>query len=145
MTTNSKRHAFLIMALVTLMMVTALPALAGTKVIAHSGVADATLSQGDLQKIFLGKQGSWSNGAGIEVAVISGGPAADEFLKTFVKKSPSQFKTFWKKAVFSGTGTAPGEFASDAEMVAWVAATPGAIGFVSDGAATDGCKTIAVQ
>jgi len=142
---HSMRTAVLIMALVTIGVVGTVSATAGTVVVANSAVPADGVSQGDLQQIFLGKQTSWGDGTSIELGVLSGGPVADEFLKTYVKKSPSQFQTFWKKAVFSGTGTAPQEFGSGADLVAWVAATPGAIGFAEDGAATDGCKVLAIQ
>ncbi len=121
------------------------PALAGTLVIAHPGVAQDAVSGGDLQGMFLGKTSSWDDGSTVKPAVLADGPVLEEFLKTHVKKSASQFKTFWKKAVFSGTGTPPEEFASEAEMLAHVAATPGAVGFVSDGADTGAVKILAVQ
>lgn len=145
MFTQSRRRVRLTMALVSLGLLAAVTATAGTQVIAHAAVSDTGLGAGNVQNIFLGKQTSWSDGTPIEVGVIGSGPVAEDFLKTRVKKTASQYSTFWKKAVFSGTGTAPREFATDAEMAAWVAATPGAIGFVAEGAATDGCKILSIQ
>ena len=118
---------------------------AGVVVVANPSVPGDAVSAGDLQSIFLGKTSSWSDGTAVKPAVLAGGPAAAEFLKSYVKKSPSQFSTFWKKAVFSGTGTPPDEFASDAELVKFVAATPGAVGFVADGSPTDGAKVLTVN
>ena len=145
MFSSNKRRTCLTMALVTVGLLAATPALAGPVVIAHAGVADAAVTAADLQAIFLGKQTTWSDGATIELGVLGGGPVAEEFLKTYVRKTGSQFQTFWKKAVFSGTGTAPREFGTSAELAAWVAATPGAVGFVADGAASDGCKVLRVD
>lgn len=118
---------------------------AGVVVVAHPAVPGDTIGAGELQNIFLGKTGAWSDGAAVRPAVLKDGPAAEEFLKSYVKKSPSQFGTFWKKAVFSGTGTPPDEFGSDAELVQFVAATPGAVGFVAEGTDTGGTKVLAVQ
>ena len=118
---------------------------AGVVVVAHPGVPADAVGAGELQDMVLGKTGAWSDGTAVKPAVLSGGPAAEEFLKTYVKKSPSQFGTFWKKAVFSGTGTPPDEFGSDADLVAFVAATPGAVGFVAEGTDTGGVKVLAVQ
>lgn len=139
---NSKTILISLLVMITL---TATTALAGVQVVANSSVTDDGLAAKECQKVFLGKQTKWSDGTTIKLGILSGGAAADEFFKNYVKKSPMQFATFWKKAVFSGTGTAPKEFSSAADMVAWVAATPGAVGFVEDGAATDGCKVLAIQ
>ncbi len=123
----------------------AVTAAAEPVVIAHSSVPGDAVDASTLQGIYLGKTSTWSDGSPVAPATIKGGDVTDAFLKSYVKKSSSQFASFWKKAVFTGTGTPPKEFGSDAEMVAWVAATPGAVGYVSAGAATDGCKVFAVN
>jgi hypothetical protein len=47
--------------------------------------------------------------------------------------------------VFTGKGSMPKSFASDAEILKYVAKTPGAIGYVSAGADAAGVKKIAVN
>ncbi len=131
--------------LAVLALLIAVPAMAEVQIVAHSGVADATLGAGSIQKVFLGKQSQWSDGAVIKLGVLTDSPVTDEFLKNYVRKSASQFQTFWKKAIFSGTGNAPQEFNTAEALVAWVSATPGAVGFTETTAATDGCKIIIVQ
>jgi len=145
MSNHNQRLSRLHLALVACGLLLAAPALAGTVVVAHPGVAQDAIASGDLQGMFLGKTSSWSDGATVKPAVLADGPVLEDFLKTHVKKSASQFKTFWKKAVFSGTGTPPAEFATEVELIAYVAATPGAVGFVSEGAETGGAKVLTVQ
>ncbi|MBD3221923.1 phosphate ABC transporter substrate-binding protein [bacterium] len=135
----------IIVTLVALLMLAPLAVQAGVVVIANDSVPATSLSAGDLQSIFLGRQSSWSDGSAISPAVLGGGPVAEEFLKTYVKKSPSQFQAFWKKALFTGTGTPPEEVGSDAAMLEYVAATAGAIGFISDATAADGVEVLTVE
>lgn len=121
------------------------PAAAGPILVANSGVAADQVAPPQVQKIFLGKTAQWEDGTRIVLAVLKSGPVTDAFMKNYVKKSPKQFSTFWKKAVFSGTGEMPAMFDTEAELVAFVAKTPGAVGFVDDASPHDGVKVLAVQ
>ena len=47
--------------------------------------------------------------------------------------------------MFTGTAPMPKRFGSDAEVVAYVAKTKGAIGYVGAGAITAGVKTIGMK
>jgi hypothetical protein len=49
----------------------------------------------------------------------------------FLGKTSSQFTTSWKKQMFSGNGIMPRMLADDAEVAAFVARTPSAIGFIA--------------
>lgn len=142
---NRKTNPILFSALVCGILLTVTTATAGPILIAHPGVPASALSAGDVQKVFLGKTANWSDGSSVRLGTLDGGPTADAFLKDVVKKSPKQFSTFWKKAVFSGTGEMPAEFGTEAEFVAWVAATPGAVGYIDAATAHDGVKVIAIQ
>lgn len=137
-------HA-LALALAATVVLAAMPAGAGVTIIAHPSVAASSVTADELQAMFTGKTTTWSDGAAANPAVLAEGPVLEEFLKDYVKKSAAQFGTFWKKAVFSGTGTPPEELKTEADLVAFVARTPGAIGFVAAGTATGGAKVIAVQ
>ena len=56
-----------------------------------------------------------------------------------------QFSIYWKRLIFTGKGTPPTSFASDEKVVAFVARTPGAIGYVSTKAELKDVKTIKIQ
>ena len=62
------------------------------------------------------------------------GSVRESFDNTVLGKPGSQLTSYWAKLVFTGKAKAPEELASDAEVRAKVAATPGAIGYVDDGA-----------
>lgn len=100
-------------------------------IIANKSVGESLISKADVKNIFLGKKSTWSDGSAINAVILKGGDVHISFLKTAVKKSKSQFNTFWKKAIFTGTGTPPQKFDNEKAMLDYVAKTPGAIGYVS--------------
>jgi len=142
---NSMHKTALAIVLMSACLALASPAAAAVVVVTNPAVPGDAVSASNLQKYYLGKSTSWSDGTSVKPAMLVGGPTTDEFLKSYVKKSSSQFKTFWKKAVFSGTGTPPEEFGSDADVIKYVAATPGAVGYVAEGSDTAGTKVLTVQ
>lgn len=114
-------------------------------IIANNSVSDASLSKGAIKDIYTGKQVKWSDGSKIHMSAQKKNDTHKAFTKGFVAKSPSQFRMFWKKQVFTGKGKAPKAFKSDAAIMKYVAETDGAIGYVSSGVAVDGVKTITVS
>jgi ABC-type phosphate transport system substrate-binding protein len=113
-------------------------------IITNPGNATDAVSKDDMEAIYQGKKANWPDGAKI-VVVVQAGAVHESFLKNFIGKTPSQFATTWKKIVFTGKAKAPQECADDAAMIAYVAATPGAIGYVAEGSAPAGVKVVAVQ
>jgi len=118
---------------------------AGEIVIANESVAVDAIDAETLKNVFLGKATKLDDGSKVVFAVQSSGATSEAFLKDQVGKSPSQFLSYWRKLAFSGKGSMPEEVGDDVGMVAYVKSTPGAIGYVSDGAALDGVKTLAVK
>ncbi len=115
-------------------------------VITNPSVPDADITAGDLQKIFLGKKTSWSDKSSVSPAILDEGPVHEGFLKTYIKKTAKKFSGFWKKAVFTGTGTPPKSCKTEADIVAYVSATAGAVGYVGKGFSDlAGVKTISVK
>jgi TonB family protein len=53
-------------------------------------------------------------------------------------------QAYYRTLVFTGKGSMPREFGSDAEVVAYVARTRGAIGYVGSAASLEGVKTLAL-
>lgn len=119
-------------------------ALAGDVVVIANQDVAASIDAGALKNIFLGKS-TKVDGAKVSFAVLEGGPAHEAFLSHHVGKSASQFTSFWRKQAFTGKGSLPTAFASPAEMVAWVAGTPGAVGYVPAGTDTGAAAVLVVQ
>lgn len=129
-------------------LIAAAPAVAAETVIANKDVGTTELSAADLGGMVEGKKSNWAGGAKVVLVIQPDNPAHEEFLKSCSSKSPSQFAITWKKIVFTGKGSAPIACANDAEVIAKVASTPGAIGYVADEAAAKanaGVVVIAVK
>lgn len=117
-------------------------ALAAETVVVNPGLEVATLSEDQFKDIYLGRKTTWDSGAKITVVLVESGPA-NEALMARLGKSSSQFTTGWKKLVFSGKGVMPEMVKDEAAVIALVAKTSGAIGFLA-GAAGDGVKAVQV-
>ena len=121
-------------------------ALAGDiKIIANSSVGASSVSTDELKAVFLATKSSLSDGSHVEPVLEKDGPAHEAFLKEFVGKTDSAFETYYRSLVFTGKASMPKTTASDADMVAYVAKTKGAIGYVSASASTAGVKTLEVK
>ena len=106
------------------------PAIAEIIIVANSGVQESVVSAYDLKQIFLRKKKNLAGGV-VTIAVQKKTDIHAEFLRKFIKKTPSQFKRYYKKMIFSGKGKSPLVLQDDAAMLSWVAQTPGAMGYVS--------------
>lgn len=113
-------------------------------IIVNSGIGVSEVAKDDLEGMYEGKKGNWGNGAKVVLVTQPDSPAHESFLKTYVGKSPAQFSTAWKKIVFTGKANAPVAAKSDADVVAAVAKTPGAIGYIADAAAAGGNAGVTV-
>jgi ABC-type phosphate transport system substrate-binding protein len=118
---------------------------ADLKVIANSSVGAASVSADELKGVFLATKTSLSDGSHVEPVVLKGGATHESFLKEYVGKTDAAFETYYRSLVFTGKASMPKALASDGDMVAYVAKTKGAIGYVSAAAATDGVKTLEVK
>jgi len=118
---------------------------ADIKIIANSSVGASSVSTDELKNVFLATKSALNDGSHVEPVLEKDGPAHEAFLKELIGKSDSAFQTYYRSLVFTGKASMPKTTASDAEMVAYVAKTKGAIGYVSASAATAGVKTLEVK
>jgi ABC-type phosphate transport system substrate-binding protein len=119
-------------------------AFAQVAVIAHKAAPDDTLSQPQLFDIYSGEKKSWSNK--MQVVVFDLKPASEvkEAFYQLLGKPPSRMKSIWLKKLLMGEGDPPTALESEEEVVKKVAATRGAIGFVSAAKATREVKIIVI-
>ena len=113
-------------------------------VIINPATAQDTLP-GDLaREYFLGQKGAWGDGSKVVVVLVRDDSAQVPLLR-FLGRSQQQFEIGWKKLIFTGRVTSPAVVDSDEAVVARVASTPGAIGFVDRTKATAAVKAITIQ
>jgi ABC-type phosphate transport system substrate-binding protein len=108
-----------------------LHAAAPFRVIVHHEVKGAKISRGALSSIFLKQAPKWNDGSAIQ--------PVDQSLRSDVRRSFSgdvllqavaEVQIYWQRRMSQGI-TPPPVKSTDEEVVAFVASTPGAIGYVS--------------
>jgi len=114
------------------------------QVIANSSVKADTISAAELKRVFLLQRTSLADGTHVEPVLTRGGSAHAAFLEEYLDKSDDSLETYYRTLVFTGKGSMPKSLGSDAEVVAYVARTRGAIGYVSGEASAEGVKRLAV-
>src|ERR1035438_1624569 len=120
-------------------------ALAGdVKVIANSSVKVDTISAAELKRVFLEEKISLGDGTHVEPVLEKDGPVHEAFLQEYLGISEDDLHMHYRALVFTGRGFTPKVLGSDAEVVAYVAQTRGAIGYVSSAASAEGVKTITI-
>ena len=122
--------------LASVMLLVSASAFAAPALIGNKNVASEKLDAATVKAVFLGKKVAWDGAGRVTLAVLKGGPVAEDFLKGAVEMSVSAFNNHWRRLAMTGGGTAPKSFEKDEEVRKFVAETPGAIGFV-DSASVD--------
>lgn len=101
------------------------------QVVTHPDVKEMSFSVNVLRAIFSMRLRTWSDGKLIKVFVLSDNDDLhQDFAKEKLNVFPYQLRLAWDRLVFSGTGQAPISVHSHDEMLAKVASTPGAIGYL---------------
>ena len=102
------------------------------EVIANKGIPVSELSVANARAIFGMRQVKWPDGTLIRVFVLPDNhPVHGALCKEQLNIYPYQLRQSWDRLVYSGMAQAPTEVATEAELVARVATTPGAIGYAS--------------
>jgi hypothetical protein len=116
------------------------------EVIANPDVAVSSVSQNALRAMFAMKLLQWPDGRPVRVFVLpDDNPLQRAFCKEKLDLYPYQLRQTWDRMVYSGTGQAPTEVGSEAEMLSRVARTPGAIGYVRNSRLNDAVRVLTVE
>lgn len=119
---------------------------AGFKVIAHNGIRIESMPKKAVSDLFMKRTVKWDNGtSAVPVDLAEAAGTRDEFSRAVHGKPTAAVKSYWNQQIFSGRDVPPVEKRNDAEVVAFVRATPGAVGYVSEGSPTDGVRVISVE
>jgi ABC-type phosphate transport system substrate-binding protein len=105
----------------------------------------SSLSAQDAKMIYLGNKKSWDNGEKITLYSQYDYAVREDFTGKVLNKTGQQFATYWKKALFTGTGRPPIEVKDDAEMKKFIAIDPRGIGYISSTALDDSVKALVIH
>jgi ABC-type phosphate transport system substrate-binding protein len=130
-----------------LLFVVATPAAAqDVKVIVNSANSTVDLPGDVVTKLFLKQTTKFPNGTAAQpVDQAKGNSVRAAFSKSVLGRGVSAVESYWQQQIFSGKDVPPPTKASDDEVVAYVKANAGAIGYVSAGASTAGVKVVDVK
>ena len=115
------------------------------RVVVHPATPVQVLSREEVSRLFLRKVARWADGRPVQpVDQRDGTPARDAFSRAVHRRSAGMMREYWQRQVFSGRQIPPPEDESDAAVLAFVRATPGAIGYVSAAADLQGVRVLTV-
>jgi ABC-type phosphate transport system substrate-binding protein len=116
------------------------------KVIAHPDAGVTELPTAVVANVFLRKERKLPGGVEANpVDLPASSSLREAFSKGVLGRPTSAVVTYWQQQVFSGRDTPPPSKPNDDAVVAFVKATPGAIGYVSSGANAEGVKVVRVK
>jgi ABC-type phosphate transport system substrate-binding protein len=110
--------------------------------VVNQGVQISEIRDADLRAIFTGEKTRFADGSHAVPVTLKGGAVHEVFLRNHLGESPDEFRAEWRKAVFTGQGAMPRAFASEAALIEYVAATPGALGYVSRISPQDNVRSV---
>jgi len=116
-------------------------------IIVNKSVPMQTMDSRTLFDLYSGDVKKWSNGQSVVLLDLGQKGDVKTTFYDYLGKSSSRMKSIWMKNMLAGEGSPPESFPSEAEILKRVAATPGAIGYVSRPTATgasDGIVTLIV-
>jgi len=115
-------------------------------VIVNISVSQIELSKSTLQAIFGMRLRKWPNGTPIKVFILSDEHTSHiGFCKLILNVFPHQLRRAWNRLVYSGTGQVPIEVASMEQMLARIATTSGAIGYIDRSLLNDQVRSIPIK
>jgi len=122
------------------------PAAKAVDIIVNPSTPVNAISRGTARAIFGMRLLKWPDGQPIRVFVLEdASPTHIAFCKEVLNIYPYQLRQSWDRLVYSGTGQAPIEVASEEEMLARVASQPGAIGYLKRSMLNDRVRLLLLQ
>ena len=118
----------------------------GYQVVVNASTSISEISKGELSQIFQKKARKLPSGENAKPVDQDKDAAVREaFSNAILDRSSGQIESFWQQQIFSGKEVPPEKKKSDAEVIEFVRANPGAIGYVSASANLgDGVKAVTV-
>lgn len=93
-----------------------------------------SVAAGELSNLFLKKTSQWSGGlAALPVDLGEAAPARESFSRQVHHKNTAAVKAYWQQQIFSGRNVPPPEKNAVRDLVEFVRANRGAVGYVPSG------------
>lgn len=121
----------LVFAFCSLLMLPVESAFAQMVVVVNPRSGVAVLTRNEVMNIFFGRYRKFFNGQeALPVDLLDTHPDRERFYHALVGKSVADINAYWARLVFSGNVRQPPQMSTADEVLRFVAANPGGIGFV---------------
>jgi ABC-type phosphate transport system substrate-binding protein len=121
------------------------PSSADYKVVVNRANPVTSLARKDVSALFLRRSTRWDDGTPVLPVDGPNSPTRESFSKEVHRKRTAAVRSYWLQIIFSGRGLPPPEKPSNSEVIAYVNAHPGAIGYVSATTGADEVKVLEVS
>ena len=112
------------------------PAATPIQIIVNRDATVTSMTRAEVSAIFMKRVRGWEP---VEQAALR-----DAFSTRVHGKSSAYVTRYWQRLIFAGRGIPPRELRSDEEVIQFVKANRGAIGYVSAGAVTNDVRVVVV-
>ena len=128
------RNHFHLLLIILLALLTVAACRAEIVVVVNPKSGVEKLSRDEVVNIFLGRFRQLPSGlAALPVDLPASQPEKSGFYRQLVNKDLAEINAYWARLMFSGRTTPPKQAGSVEDMIAFVGATPGAIGYLDRG------------
>lgn len=118
----------------------------GYQIIVNPANQIESVDRSFLSNVYLKKVITWRNDWTVRPVQLSKRFALrDQFTREILKKSPSQLRSYWNRQIFSGKAVPPPDLESQEEVISYVLANKGAIGYVAAGVNLRGAKVVRLR
>lgn len=124
-------------ALLLLLVTAPAPASEGIRFVANPALRGATIDVAAIRLVYLGEPVRIGDTPLVPVLYDREG-VEEEFARGYLRRTASQYTTYWRQRIFSGKGSPPKSFTRIDDLLAFVRRTPGAIAVVDSDAPCDG-------
>ncbi|MCP5325128.1 MAG: phosphate ABC transporter substrate-binding protein [Oceanospirillaceae bacterium] len=101
-----------------------------------------SISEDDVQQMFLGKKKDLGSGMLLPLDQPEGSDSRNRFYSEIIKKTEIQLKSYWSRLIFTGKGQAPQVIGVDADIVNMIATNPNLIGYINADSLTDKVRAV---
>ena len=103
-------------------------------VIVHPSNPAGPMSRAEVSDLFLRRATQWDSGPRVRpVNLLPRSPLRQAFSQAIHRKSLAGERAYWQRQIFTGRGVPPLEVTTEDDVLDYVAANPGAVGYVSRG------------
>ena len=104
------------------------------RIVVHATNPVSSLTREETSRLFLKKVTMWKNAKPVLIVdQKASSPVRELFTKEVHGRQVSSVTSYWQQMIFSGRAVPPAEKSNDAEVAAFIAANPEAIGYVAGG------------